>query len=99
MLLLRYCRRIQDLRVNGLSETLGQTVFVENKPGASRNIAILEFAQSTDGHKLILGRIGTIAVARFIFDKLPFDTNNNFKAISLLAKVPSLYAVNAGVPA
>ena len=99
MLLLRYCRRTQDLPVNGVSETLGQTVFVENKPGASGNIAILEFAQSTDGRTLILGHIGTFAVNPFIFDKLPFDANNDFKAISLLAKVPSLYAVNAGVPA
>ena len=99
MLLLRYCRRTQDLRVNGLSETLGQTVFVENKPGASGNIAILEFAQSTDGHTLILGHFGRFVINPFIFFKLPFDTNNNFKVISLLAKVPSLYAVNAGVPA
>ena len=84
---------------NELSKSLGQTVFVENKPGASGNIAMLECAQSTDGHTLILGHIGTFAVNPFIFDKLPFDTNKDFKPISLLAKVPSLYVVNADVPA
>ena len=57
-----------------------------------------ECAQSTDGHTLILGHIGTFAVNPFIFDKLPFDTNKDFKPISLLAKVPSLYVVNAEVP-
>ena len=82
-----------------LSKSLGQTVFVENKPGASGNIAMQECAQSTDGHTLILGHIGTFAVNPFIFDKLPFDTNKDFRPISLLAKVPSLYVVNSDVPA
>ena len=81
-----------------LSKSLGQNVFVENKPGASGNIAMAECAQSTDGHTIILGHIGTFAVNPFIFDKLPFDTNKDFKPISLLAKVPSLYVVNADVP-
>lgn len=82
-----------------LSKSLGQTVFVDNKPGASGNIAMHECATSTDGHTLILGHIGTFAVNPFIFGKLPFDTNKDFQPISLLAKVPSLYVVNANVPA
>jgi tripartite-type tricarboxylate transporter receptor subunit TctC len=82
-----------------ISKSLGQNVFVENKPGASGNIAMNECATSTDGHTLILGHIGTFAVNPFIFDKLPFDTNKDFQPISLLAKVPSLYVVNADVPA
>ena len=84
---------------NELSKSLGQAVFVENKPGAGGNIAMQECAQSTDGHTLILGHIGTFAVNPFIYDKLPFDTNKDFKPISLLAKVPSLYVVNANLPA
>ena len=84
---------------NELGKTLGQNVFVENKPGADGNIAMQECAQSTDGHTLILGHIGTFAVNPFIYDKLPFDTNKDFKPISLLAKVPSLYVINASLPA
>ena len=84
---------------NELSKSLGQTVFVDNKPGASGNIAMHECATSTDGHTVILGHIGTFAVNPFIFNKLPFDTNKDFQPISLLAKVPSLYVVNADVPA
>ena len=83
---------------NEIGKSLGQTVFVENKPGASGNIAMQECAASTDGHTLILGHIGTFAVNPFIFDKLPFDTNRDFKPVSLLAKVPSLYVVNASLP-
>ena len=58
-----------------------------------------ECASSTDGHTIILGHLGTLAVNPFIFDKLPFDTNKDFKPISLLAKVPSLYVVNANISA
>ncbi|MGH8830413.1 MAG: Bug family tripartite tricarboxylate transporter substrate binding protein, partial [Polaromonas sp.] len=81
-----------------LTKSLGQSVFVENKPGAGGNIAMQECAASTDGHTMILGHIGTMAVNPFMYDKLPFDTEKDFKPISLLAKVPSLYVVNADLP-
>ena len=83
---------------NELGKTLGRPVLVDNKPGAAGNIAMQECATSSDGHTLILGHIGTFAVNPFIFDKLPFDTNRDFRPISLLAKVPSLYVVNSDVP-
>jgi tripartite-type tricarboxylate transporter receptor subunit TctC len=66
---------------NELTKILGQTVFVENKPGASGNIAMQECAASTDGHTMVLGHVGTLAVNPFIFDKLPFDINKDFKPI------------------
>jgi len=47
----------------------------------------------------VLGHIGTLAVNPFIFDKLPYDPIKDFKPISLLAKVPSLYVVHPDVPA
>ena len=49
-----------------------------------------ECAQSTDGHTIILGHIGTFAVNPFIFDKLPFDANRDFKPNSLLANAKNL---------
>lgn len=55
-------------------------------------------ALATDGYTIILGHIGTFAVNPFVFDKLPIDTNRDFKPISLLAKVPSLYVVSANLP-
>jgi tripartite-type tricarboxylate transporter receptor subunit TctC len=82
-----------------LSRTLGQNVFVDNKPGASGNIAMSEVARADDQHTLILGHIGTLAVNPYMYDKLPYDANKDFKPISLLAKVPSLYVVHPGVPA
>ncbi|CAN7535214.1 tripartite tricarboxylate transporter substrate binding protein [Acidovorax sp. LjRoot118] len=82
-----------------LSKTLGQSVFVDNKPGAAGNIAMSEVARAEDQHTLILGHIGTLAVNPYIFDKLPYDPNKDFKPVSLLAKVPSLYVVHPDVPA
>lgn len=60
---------------------------------------MMDCGRSTDAHALILGHNGTFAMKQFIFDKLQFDTNKGFEPISLLAKVPSLYVVNAEVPA
>jgi tripartite-type tricarboxylate transporter receptor subunit TctC len=82
-----------------LGKGLGQAVYVDNKPGAAGNVAMAEVAASTDGHTLILGHIGTLAVNPYIFDKLPYDPIKDFKPITLLAKVPSLYLVHPDVPA
>ncbi len=81
-----------------MAKTLGQNVFVDNKPGAAGNIAMQEVAGSTDEHTLILGHLGTLAVNPYIFPKLPYDANKDFRAISLLAKVPSLYLVRPDLP-
>jgi len=82
-----------------LSKLLGQSVFVDNKPGGAGNVAMSEVARADDQHTLILGHIGTLAVNPFIFDKLPYDPVKDFRPVSLLAKVPSLYVVHPDVPA
>jgi len=80
-----------------LSKTLGQSVYVDNKPGAAGNIAMSEVARAEDHHTLILGHIGTLAVNPYIFEKLPWALKD-FKPVSLLAKVPSLYVVSTDLP-
>ena len=81
-----------------LSKALGQSVYVENKPGGAGNVAMQEVARADDHHTLILGHIGTLAVNPYMFDRLPYDPNKDFKPISLLAKVPSLYLVHPELP-
>lgn len=81
-----------------LSKQLGQSVYVDNKPGAAGNVAMQEVAAATDQHTIILGHIGTLAVNPYIFDKLPYDPVKDFRPISLLAKVPSLYLVRPDLP-
>lgn len=82
-----------------LGKTLGQSVYVDNKPGAAGNIAMQEVARADDQHTIILGHIGTLAVNPYIFAKLPYDANKDFRPVSLLAKVPSLYVIHPDVPA
>jgi len=81
-----------------MARTIGQNVFVDNKPGAAGNIAMQEVANATDEHTLILGHIGTLAVNPFIFPKLPYDAARDFVPVTLLSKVPSLYVVHPDLP-
>ena len=81
-----------------MAKTIGQNVFVDNKPGAAGNIAMQEVANATDDHTLVLGHIGTLAVNPYIFAKLPYDAAKDFVAITLVSKVPSLYVVHPDLP-
>ena len=81
-----------------IAKSMGQSMFVDNKPGAAGNIAMQEVANSTDDHTLILGHIGTLAVNPYIFPKLPYDANKDFVPITLVSKVPSLYVVHPDLP-
>jgi tripartite-type tricarboxylate transporter receptor subunit TctC len=81
-----------------MEKGLGQPIIIDNRPGGGGNVAMQEAARAEpDGYTLIIGHIGTLAVNPFMFEKLPFDTNADFAAVSLLAKVPSIYVVHADV--
>ena len=83
-----------------LSENLGQSFVIENKPGGAGNIAMLEAARADpDGYTLILGHVGTLAVNPAMMSNLPFDTNRDFAPVSLICMVPNIFVVNAKVPA
>jgi tripartite-type tricarboxylate transporter receptor subunit TctC len=83
-----------------MEKGLGQPIIIDNKPGGGGNVAMLEAARAEpDGYTLIIGHIGTLAVNPFMFESLPFDTNRDFAAVSLLAKVPNIFVVHADVPA
>ena len=83
-----------------LSTSLGQTVFVENKPGGAGVIAMQEVSKAEpDGHTLILGHVGTLAVNPYAMPKHPYDVNKEFAPVILLARVPNILAVAPDVPA
>jgi tripartite-type tricarboxylate transporter receptor subunit TctC len=83
-----------------MSKELGQQIIIDNKPGGGGNVAMLEVARAEpDGYTLIIGHIGTLAVNPYMFAKLPFDVDKDFVPVSLLAKVPNIFVVNASVPA
>jgi tripartite-type tricarboxylate transporter receptor subunit TctC len=81
-----------------MAKTMGQNVFVDNKPGGAGNIAMQEVAHASDEHTLILGHLGTLAVNPYIFPKLPYDIATDFTPITLISKVPSLYVVHPDLP-
>ncbi|HET9735856.1 MAG TPA: tripartite tricarboxylate transporter substrate binding protein [Burkholderiales bacterium] len=83
-----------------MEKKLGQPIVIDNRPGGGGNVAMQEVARAEpDGYTLIIGHIGTFAVNPFMFETLPFDTNRDFTAVSLLVKVPNIFVVHADVPA
>ncbi len=82
-----------------LSEAIGQTVVVENKPGAGGNIGADFVAKSPpDGHTLLIGYNGPIAVNVTLFDKLPYDPLKDLAPITLAVTSPQYLVVNPSVP-
>jgi tripartite-type tricarboxylate transporter receptor subunit TctC len=85
---------------NELSKQLGQTVFVDNKGGGAGIPAMQDVAKAApDGHTIILGHVGSLAVNPIIFPNQPFDVNKDFIPVTLLAKVPNLFVIHPDVPA
>lgn len=85
---------------NELTKQLGQTVFVENKGGGAGVPAMQEVAKAApDGHTIILGHVGSLAVNPYMLASQPYDVNRDFLPVTLLAKVPNLYVIHPDVPA
>ncbi|OZI39924.1 ABC transporter substrate-binding protein [Bordetella genomosp. 5] len=83
-----------------LSEALGQTVVVENKPGANGNLGAGLVVQSNDdGHTVLLCDVGALAISPSVYTKLSFDPSKDLRAVSMLAYSPHVLAVHPDVPA
>jgi tripartite-type tricarboxylate transporter receptor subunit TctC len=81
-----------------LGKNLGQSVIVDNKAGGQGVIAMQEAARAApDGYTIILGHVGTLAVNPAMMPKLPYDVQQDFAPVTLLAKVPMVFAVGSGV--
>jgi tripartite-type tricarboxylate transporter receptor subunit TctC len=83
-----------------LTEALGQPVIVENRPGAGGMIGMDAVAKSApDGHTLIIGALGPLAMNPALYPKTPFDPVKDFAAVCLLATGPVVIAVHPSIPA
>lgn len=81
-----------------VSRQWGQTVVVENRPGAGGVVASQALVQSPpDGYALIMVASGH-ATNPFLYPKIPYDTFKDFTPISLLASSPNILLVHADSP-
>ena len=77
-----------------ISEAIGATFFVENKPGAGGNIGIGDVARAApDGATLLLCS-GAFMLNPSLYDKVPYDPFKDFEPISLMAASPNVVAVS-----
>ena len=82
-----------------LSAVLGQPVIVENKPGAGGNIGANIAAKSApDGHTLLIGYNGPIAVNVSLFANMPYDPVKDLTPITLAVTAPQYLTVNPDLP-
>jgi tripartite-type tricarboxylate transporter receptor subunit TctC len=82
-----------------LTERWGQAIVVDNKPGASGNIAAAELVRSpADGYTLLY-MPAALVVNPGLFPKVPYDLAKDFAPVTLLGSFPLVLVVNPGVPA
>ena len=82
-----------------MSELLGQSIVIENKPGSNGNIgADLGAKAAPDGYTLFLSDTSTYSIGPHIYAKLPFDTLRDFTPIVQIAVPPMYVVVHPSVP-
>ncbi len=82
-----------------LTETTGQSVVVDNRPGAGGNIGAELVAKSPpDGYTLLMGTVGTHAINPSLYPKMPYDHVKDFAPVILVAGVPNVLVVNPSLP-
>ena len=82
-----------------LSEAWGQSVVVDNRPGAGGNIGADVVAKSApDGYTILMGALSTHAVNPSLYAKMPYDAIADFAPITLVAVTPNVLVVNATLP-
>lgn len=91
---------IARLLADKLSKSFGQTVIVENKPGAGGGIAAAFVkSQPADGYTLLVGASGAMVVGPAIGMPAQYDTLTDFEPVSLLGTFPLVLIVHADSPA
>jgi tripartite-type tricarboxylate transporter receptor subunit TctC len=80
---------------NELSNAWGQPIVIENRAGATGNIAADLVAKSKpDGYTLLMGSVGPLAINATLFKKMPYDNLKDLAPVTLVAHVPNMLVVN-----
>ena len=79
-----------------LSRAFGQPFVVDNRAGAAGNLgADLVAKAPADGYTLLMGTVGTHAINKSLYSKMPYDPQKDFAPITLVAGVPNVMVMNA----
>ena len=82
-----------------ISESWGQQIVIENRPGAGGNIGADVVAKSpADGYTVVMGALSTHAVNPSLYPTMPYDAVKDFAPLSLVAITPNVLIVKAGTP-
>ncbi len=82
-----------------LSRVIGQHVIVENRPGAGGSIGTELISKSSpDGYTMGHGNINTMAIARSVLSRLPYDPDRDLQPVVQMYETPNLLAVTLGLP-
>ena len=81
-----------------LSQSLGQTVLVDSRPGAGATLGAAYVASAKpDGYTLLMGAVHH-AIATSVYKKLPYDFEKSFAPVTTVAMVPNVLVINAKSP-
>jgi len=81
-----------------LAKALGKPVIVDNKPGASGNIAADFVAKATDDHTIGIVINGNLTSSKMLYPKLPYDPAKDFTYLSLIATAPLMLVAPNNLP-
>ena len=82
-----------------LSEALGQSVVIENRPGANGIVALETVAKAApDGYTILMANLGPNAINPGVYTKLPYDATKDFTPITLTTINPLVVLVSPTLP-
>src|SRR6266851_9812221 len=89
------CRAVAPV----LTERLGKSIVVENRPGAGSVIGTAAGAKAApDGYTLVMAGSGSLAISATLYKKLPYEPTKDFAPIALVARIPFVLVVNPSLP-